>query len=158
MSAALALLLAANINAGCSLDLLDSPGGTRLARVPLPADGAFVLHYTHSVTLRPVESHYALRGVGIVQTAEVFDAHGPGMATEAQPGERWETLPAADGRRFVLHMARPVPTLVVRLHELPAFQVRAGQQTIDLGQWGARSVEIRAACTDDLKITPDPAA
>ena len=145
-----ALLLAAAAAAGaCALDVLDSPAGTRLARVPLPDDGAFALRYTHSVTLRPVESLYQLQAGRIVQTAESFDAHGPGMATEAQPGERWETLHTDAGPRFVLHMARPLPQLVVRLHPLPAFRLLAGAQTIDLGQWGARSVELRPHCATE---------
>ena len=146
MALAALLLLAASASAACALDLIDSPGGTRLALVPLPADQTFALAYTHSVTLRPVESRYVVRGNRMLQTAEVFDAHGPGMATEAQPGERWETQHAADGTRFILHMERPMPRLVVRLHKLPAFHVRAGEQTIDLGQWDARAVELRANC------------
>jgi hypothetical protein len=142
--AAAALLLAAA--AACALDVLDSPAGTRLARVPLPDDGAFALRYTHSVTLRPVESRYRVQAGRVVQTAEAFDAHGPGMASEAQPGERWETQATDAGPRFVLHMARPLPHLVVRLHPLPAFSLHAGAQTLDLGRLGARAVELRPSC------------
>jgi hypothetical protein len=154
MPLAALLLIAANVGAGCALDLLASPGGARLARVPLPADQTFALRYTHSVTLRPVESRYVVRGNHMLQTAEVFDAHGPGMATEAQPGERWETQHAADGTRFVLHMARPMPRLVIRLHALPSFALRAGAQSVDLGQWGVRSVEVRADCPPPAGASP----
>jgi hypothetical protein len=146
MAAALALLLAANIHAACAVELLDSPGGERLARLPLPADRGFALRYTHSVTLRPVESRYVVRADRIVQTAEVFDEHGPGMATDAGPGERLDRQPGADGARFVLSTQRPLPRLVVRLHPVPAFRLLVGQETIDLAQWGARAVEIRADC------------
>ncbi len=156
LAALLLVAAAANAGAACALDLLDSPAGTRLARVPLPADHAFTLHYTHSVTLRPVESRYVVRGGRMQQTAEVFDAHGPGMATDAQPGERWETRDAADGARFILHMERPLPRLVIRLHALPSFALRAGAQTIDLGQWGARAVELRADCADKKKTAARP--
>jgi len=151
MTAALGLLLAASVNAACALDLLDSPGGTRLERVPLPTDRSFTVHYQHSVTLRPVESRYVVRDNLILQIAEVFDAHGPGMATGAQPGERWETQHTADGARFVLHMERRMPKLVIRLHPLPSFALRAGAQSIDLGKWGARSVEIHADCPDESR-------
>jgi hypothetical protein len=145
-----ALLLAAAAAAGaCALDVLDSPAGTPLARVPLAANGAFALRYTHSVTLRPVESRYELRAGRIVQTAEAFDAHGPGMATEAQPGERWETQYTDAGQRFVLHMTRPLPQLVVRLHPLPSFRLLVGARTIDLDQWGARAVELRPNCVTE---------
>lgn len=155
MTAALALLFAANVNAACALELLGSPGGTRLSRVPLSADRAFTLRYTHSVTLRPVESRYVVRANRIVQTAEVFDTHGPGMATEAGPGERLETQQAASGTRFVLHTERPLPQLVVRLHPLPAFKLLANGELIDLAQWGARAVEIRAACPADASTAPE---
>ncbi len=156
MTLATLLLLAAatNVSAACALELLDSPGGARLARVPLPAQQTFTLAYTHSVTLRPVQSRYLVRENRMVQTAEVFDAHGPGMATEAQAGERWETLHSADGTRFILHMQRPMPKFVIRLHELPSFALRAGAQTIDLGKFGVRAVEVRADCAAKPKAAP----
>jgi hypothetical protein len=155
VAAAALLLAAAAAAAACSLDVLDSPAGTPLARVPLPDDRAFALHYTHSVTLRPVESRYLVRADSIVQAAEVFDTHGPGMATAAQPGERWETQATDTGPRFVLHMQRPLPQLVVRLHPLPSFRLRAGGQAVDLGQWGARAVELRPhGCADPGRTTP----
>lgn len=147
------LLAAAAANAGCVLNVLDSPGGARLARVPLAPDNTFILRYTHSVTLRPVESRYVVRAGQLVQTAEVFDAHGPGMATDAQPGERWETQHTADGTRFVLRMDRPLTNLVIRLHALPAFALHAGQQTVDLGQWQTRAVALRAECVPKAKGT-----
>ena len=146
MAAALALLLAANISTACALELLDSPGGAPLARVPLPADRGFALLYTHSVTLRPVESRYVVRANLIVQTAEVFDEHGPGMATDAGPGERLQTQRGTEGTRFVLSTERPLPRLVVRLHSLPAFRLLVDDAPIDLAQWGSRAVEIRADC------------
>lgn len=149
MAAAALLLVAAAATAGCALDVLDTAAGARLARVPLPANSVFSLHYTHSVTLRPVEARYAVHDGRLEQTAEIFDAHGPGMASDALPGERWETRHADDGTRFVLQMARPLPRLVLRLHELPAFSLLVGEQSIDLAQWGARSVELRADCPDE---------
>jgi hypothetical protein len=155
VTAALALLLAANVNAACALELFDFPGGTPLARTPLPADRTFVLHYVHSVTLRPVESSYVVRDNRIVQTAETFDEHGPGMATETGPGERLETQRTASGARFVLNMERPLPEVVVRLHPVPAFKLLANGETIDLAQWGASAVELRATCPASLNTTPE---
>ncbi len=154
MAAALALLLAAGVNAACALEVLDSPGGMRLGRVPLPADHTFALRYIHSVTLRPVESRYVVRGDRIVQTAEVFDEHGPGMATEPRPGEQLQLQRDADGTRFVLHTDRRLPRLVVRLHALPAFKLLANDETIDLSQWGTRAVELRAACPAEQDEAP----
>jgi hypothetical protein len=148
--AAAALLLAAGASsaAACALDLLDPAGGARLARVALPADRAFALAYTHSVSLRPVESRYVVRGGGIVQVAEVFDEHGPGMSTEPAPGERLQRHTDENGSRFVLHMARPIGRLVVRLHERPAFRLTTADQAIALDRWHTRSVELRPDCLE----------
>lgn len=148
MLAAFALLLAANAGSACSLDLLDPAGAARLARVPLPHEREFALHYTHSVSLHPVESHYVVRDGSIVQVAEVFDEHGPGMSTEPAPGERLE-LQHDGGDRFVLHMSRPIDRLVIRLHERPAFRLVIRGQTIALDQWHTRSIELRPDCPND---------
>jgi hypothetical protein len=147
--AAAALLLAAGANAAsaCTIDLLDPASGARLARLPLPAERSFTLAYTHSVSLRPVEGRYVVRGGGIVQTAEIFDEHGPGMSSAPGPGERLETL-RDGGSRFVLHMARPIERLVIRLHQRPAFRLAAGSQSLALDQWHSRSIELRPACPD----------
>ena len=149
MLAALALLLAAGAGAACSLELLDPAGGALLARVTLPPERSFALTYTHSVSLRPVESRYVLRGGGIVQVAEVFDEHGPGMSTEPAPGERLERQLDGSGSRFVLHMSRTIDRLVVRLHERPAFRLTVGGRSLSLDQWRTRSVELRPDCPDD---------
>lgn len=131
---------------GCSLQIVDARRGMLLARVALPADQRFALVYRHSVTQRPVESRYQLRAGRTVQTAELFDAHGPGMATAAGPGERFERIDGPNGPRFVLHMARPLPALVVRLHEIPAFELQVGAKSIALDQWQARVVELKPHC------------
>jgi hypothetical protein len=153
---AAALLLAAGSGAvaACALDLLDPANGRQLARVLLPAGRDFALLYTHSVTLRPVESRYSVLGNEIVQTAELFDEHGPGMSTEPLAGEWIETLPGDGGTRFVLHMARPMPRLVVRLHERPAFRLGVAGQKVDLDRWRTRSVELRPDCAGDRKAPP----
>lgn len=146
--AAAALLLAAGAPAAaaCALDLLDPAGGAPLARVSLPAERSFALAYTHSVSLRPVESRYVVRGNRIVQTAEVFDEHGPGMSSAPAAGERLERRGSGEASRFVLHMARPIERLVVRLHERPAFRLTAGERSLPLDRWHTRSIELRPAC------------
>jgi hypothetical protein len=151
--AAAALLLAggASAAAACALDVLDPASGTPLARVRLPAGRNFALAYTHSVSLRPVESRYRIQGNGIVQVAEVFDEHGPGMSTEPAPGERLEMQRDSSGSRFVLHLSRPIDRLVVRLHEQPAFRLTAGERTIELDRWRTRSIELRPDCPDQDK-------
>jgi hypothetical protein len=150
-----ALLLAggASAAAACALELLEPASGERLAGVPLAAERGFTLAYTHSVSLRPVESRYRILDNGIVQVAEVFDEHGPGMSTQPGPGEWLEMQRDGSGSRFVLHLSRPIGRLVVRLHERPAFRLTAGDRTIDLDQWRTRSIEVRPDCPDQ-KNTP----
>lgn len=134
-----AALLAAS--AVCVLTLRGFPHGEALARVPLAQSG-FALRYTHSVTRREVESRYAIEAGRIVQTAETFDAHGPGMATEPLTGERL----MRDGERYVLVMSRPIERLVVRVQKLPAQSLIADGRPIELLAFGERAIEVAADC------------
>lgn len=136
---AAALLAAAA--AVCALELRGFPQNALLARVALPRPG-FALRYTHSVTLRPIESRYEIRNGRIVQTAELFDEHGPGMATEPLAGERLER----SGGRFVLSMQRPVGQMIVHVQQLPAQTLIADGDAIALTQFGERAIEIRPDC------------
>ena len=143
----LALLLAAAAAAGiCGLEIRGAPGEAGLARLELQSDQQFSLRYTHSVTLRAVESRYEIRGGHIVQTAEVFDQHGPGMATEPLAGERFDTERDERGVRYVLTMQRPIERLVVRVHRLPAQTLLVGDQSYELLRFGERAVELKPTC------------
>lgn len=142
----LALLLAAATTAACGLELRAAPDGSRLARIALASDQRFALRYTHSVTLRPVESRYEIRAGRIVQIAEVFDEHGPGMATAPLAGERLDTVRDADGVRYVLWMARPIERLVVRVQAQPAQRLIAGDEVVELIEFGERAVELKPDC------------
>jgi hypothetical protein len=133
-----AVLLA---TAACVLALRAFPTGAPLATVPLPHAG-FALRYTHSVTLRPVESRYAIHNGRIVQTAEVFDDHGPGMATAPLAGERFERI----GARYVLTMQRPVEPLIVRVQAGTAQTLVAGDDALELARFGERAVLIAPHC------------
>ncbi len=130
----------------CALALRGFPGGEPLARVPLPQP-EFALRYTHSVTLRPVESRYAIRSGRIVQTAETFDEHGPGMATEPLAGERLDRV----GARFVLTMRRPIERLIVNVQKLPAQKLVTGGDAIELMQFGERALEIAPDCGSEQR-------
>lgn len=138
-------LAAAAVAAACALEVRSVPQGDVLARVPL-AERAFALRYTHSVTLRPVESRYELRGGQIVQTAEMFDEHGPGMATEPLQGERLDTVRDAAGVRYVMRMQRPIGHLIVRVHRLPAQTLVVRERTLELTRFGERALELTPVC------------
>lgn len=139
-----ALLLVA-ASAACTLELRGFPQGDLLSRVAL-SDRTFALRYTHSVTLRAVESRYEIRAGRIVQTAEVFDQHGPGMATEPLAGERLDTLRDAAGVRYVITMQRPIERLIVRVQKLPAQKLMVGDEALDLTRFGDRALELKPRC------------
>jgi hypothetical protein len=138
-------LAAAGVAAACALEVRSVPQEDVLERVPLTRH-AFALRYTHSVTLRPVESRYELRGGRIVQTAEVFDEHGPGMATEPIPGERLDTVRDASGVRYLMTMQRPIERLIVRVHRLPGQKLVVNDETLDLTRFGERALELKPIC------------
>ena len=139
------LLLAAAASAACGLELRGFPDGNVLARVAL-ADGAFALRYTHSVTLRPIESRYEIRAGRIVQTAETFDQHGPGMATEPLAGERLDTVRDAAGVRYVMTMQRPIARMIVRVQALPAQTLVVNAEALELMRFGERALELKPDC------------
>lgn len=148
MAVAAALAAAGLVAAACALEVRGFPEGELLARVALTADNRFAVRYTHSVTLRLIESRYEVNAQtsGIVQVAEVFDQHGPGMATDLAPGERLDTVRDAAGVRFALTMTRPIERLVVRVQRLPAQTLLARDGALDLLRFGERALELKPAC------------
>jgi len=154
---ALALLSPAGASAApCTIEIRDFRAGAAVgARLALPQNGAFALHFVHSVTRRPVESRYVVRGGRIVQVAEIFDEHGPGLASAAaNAGERWERVVTKAGARFVLHMDRALPQLVVRVQPVARQRLVADGVEIALARWSPRAVELRPACDGPLTRAP----
>lgn len=146
--AVVAALVAAGLAAACALELRAFPDGELLARIPLAHDNRFALRYMHSVTLRPIESRYQVNAqtAAIVQVAELFDQHGPGMATDLAPGERLDTVRDADGVRFVMTMARPIERLVVRVQRLPGQTLVTQGRSLELIRFGERALELKPEC------------
>ncbi len=84
--------------------------GREVARLPLGPEAEFELSFIHSVSRTPVVDAYRIEDGEIVQTSEVFQAHGAGLPSIANDidatGWRHE-----DGR-FVIDMNRhtgPIP-------------------------------------------------
>lgn len=118
------------------LELVDLRGATVLAVFDGPG---FTLNWRHSVTLTPVRAEYRLvAGRGIVQTAERFAAHGPGMAHE---GAGWRI---EDGQ-MVLDLDRDIDRLILRTAPDHENRLQTTAAEIDLTQWPATPLEIRAA-------------
>jgi hypothetical protein len=99
----------------------------------------FVLIWRHSVTLTPVQAEYLLMPDGqIIQTAERFEAHGPGVAHD---GAGWRS----EAGKMVIDLHRPIPRLILR--SAPQYENRliAGDAILDLTKWPAIPLEIRVA-------------
>lgn len=124
------------------LDVIHLRDGTTL--VALPAQ-PFSLRWRNSVTRTMVQADYILDPQGqIIQIAERFAAHGPGMAHD---GTGWRV----EGGQMVIDLHRNVGQLVLR--SAPEYENRliAGDTVIDLTRWPATPLEIRPS---DCKEPP----
>lgn len=116
--------------------LVDLRAETVLAELQGPD---FALSWRHSVTLTAMRAEYRLiSGRGIVQTAERFSSHGPGMAHDGA-GWRFE-----DGQ-MVLDLDREIDRLILRTAPDYENRLHVDAAVIDLTQWPATPLEIRAA-------------
>lgn len=109
------------------------PENEVLLQVPLEDEAQFSLSFIHSVSKTRVVDVYEIQGKQIIQTREYFSAHGAGLPSSPdEPGGiRWEK----QGSRFVLHMARPIPELVVRTDKNYENRLKVPGRTINLNQW-----------------------
>lgn len=123
-----------------ALDVIHVQDGTTLASLPAQP---FTLVWRNSVTHSLVQADYILGPQGqIIQIAERFAAHGPGMAHD---GAGWRI----EGGQMVIDLHRDVGRLILR--SAPAHENRliAGDTVIDLTQWPATPLEIRSPdCKD----------
>jgi hypothetical protein len=100
----------------------------------------FALTFIHSVSKTPVRDEYDIDDSNIIQTAEIFEAHGAGLPSDIQdPGAvSWENR---DGR-FILHLKRPIPQLVVRTDRNYKNRLLLGRKEINLCQWEDQALEL----------------
>ena len=125
----------AGANEGC-LAIASYPDGEPLAQL---AATVFEMSYVHSVTRTPVVERYRLEGGTIVQTELRFVEHGPGMPTEADPGQRFER----DDKGYVVTLDRRFPMVVMRVDAARSPRLSSGGVTLDLAQWGNRALALR---------------
>ena len=116
------------------------PSLHELGRYPLGSLRAFALTFIHSVSKTPVRDEYDIDDSKIIQTAEIFEAHGAGLPSDIQdPGAvSWESR---DGR-FILHLQRPIPQLVVRTDRNYSNRLLLGTDEINLCQWEDQALEL----------------
>ena len=109
------------------------PEKRELSRIPLGPEKEFSLSFIHSVSKTEVVDVYEIRGREIIQTREIFSAHGAGLPSspEEPGGLGWEEQ---DGH-FVLRMERPIPQLVIRTDKNYKNRLMIRDRTINLNQW-----------------------
>ena len=109
--------------------------GMTLASLPMDA---FTLVWRNSVTLTRVYADYIFNAEGqIIQIAERFSAHGPGMAHD---GERWRL----EDDQMVIDLDRHIPRLILRSAPAHKNYLITGEIELDLTQWPATPLEIRS--------------
>ncbi len=116
------------------------PAEHELGRYPLGDQQKFALTFIHSVSKTPVRDEYRIEGNEIIQTAEIFEAHGAGLPSDTRDAGAvsWESR---DGR-FILHLQRPIPQLVVRTDRNYRNRLLVGGQEINLCRWEDQALEL----------------
>lgn len=146
----LALLLApaagapgpATAGGGCmQLVVRQFPAAVELARCRLPPGGRFMLSFIHSVSQTPVTDAYRVEEGRIIQESETFMTHEAGLPSQVgEPGGlAWEHR---DGR-FILHLERPIPQLVMRTDRRYCNRLHLPDHVVDLNQWPDQALELR---------------
>ncbi len=109
------------------------PVQKELGRYCLGPEQTFSLSFIHSVSRTPVTDVYEIRAGKIIQTKEIFKAHGAGLPsnTEEPDAISWETTKDT----FILHMERLIPKLVVRTDKVYKNRLILTSRIIDLNQW-----------------------
>lgn len=119
------------------------PEKNELGRYCLGSDKTFSLSFIHSVSKTRVTDVYEIRASRIIQTKELFKAHGAGLPSNAsEPGGLfWEKT----REWFILHMERPIPKLVVRTDSLYENRLTLTSGVIDLNQWSDQALLLYVA-------------
>lgn len=138
-AAALVAALALPAARACEVQVRAARTGAALQTIGLGALREVELSYLHSVTRTVVRETLALDGLGFVQQRIEFSVPGPGLPTEALPGEVFERQ--AD--RFVYRqMERRVGVLHMRVDPAQAQTLSAGGVHHPLTAWGAIGLQL----------------
>jgi len=144
--AAATMLLAGLATAtACELQISEPRSGRVLQTVALGPAREVELSYLHSVTRTLVRETLALDKQGFVQQRIEFSVPGPGLPTEALPGERFERR--AEG--FIYdQMRRRIGVLHMRVDPAQAQTLRAAGTSHALTRWGATALRLAAEGCD----------
>ncbi len=112
----------------------------QLGRYKLGPNKIFSLSFIHSVSKTRVIDVYEVQAGQIIQTKELFKAHGAGLPSSPdEPGGLfWEK----NKDQFILHMRRLISKLVVQTDKKYQNRLTLGSITIDLNQWEDQSIWI----------------
>ncbi|MDK3073782.1 DUF1850 domain-containing protein [Sedimentitalea sp. JM2-8] len=118
-----------------------------IARLPLGADRTFDLSFIHSVSRTPVIDSYRVEGGQVLQTHEVFVAHGAGLPSVANDmdatGWRHE-----DGR-FILEMNRLTGPIPLRIQAEFRNTLTVGGSDLHLADLGHAALTL-APCDEEM--------
>jgi hypothetical protein len=133
------LLLCGDVSAA-QLCLTAARGEVTLARFETGPEDEFRLSFVHSVSLTPVTDVYRLTPTGILQTAEIFEAHGAGLPSFS------DDIGALDWRhedgKFILDMARQSDEIHVRVQRDYQNTLHIGAKSIELADLGESVVTL----------------
>lgn len=121
------------------------PRGTQHAVFDLPDDNRFSLSFIHSVSITPVTDHYSVEGGAILQTSEVFMAHGAGLPSFS--GDVGATGWHHENGKFILNMRRPIGAMIVRVQAEYQNVLHIGSRKIRLADWGDGALRLSACQT-----------
>ncbi len=136
------LSLPAAVLSAPSLCLSSHPANDLLGTYPLGSDGLFELGFIHSVSRTPVIDAYRIDGKGIVQTSEIFLAHGAGLPSGID--ELNATGWRHENGQFILDLDRPIGTMIVRIQPEYKNTLHIADQSITLASLGQPALRIQA--------------
>jgi hypothetical protein len=144
LAASAAPLLPFPAHAAALLCLTPSREQGEVVRVATGPDGGFSLSFIHSVSQTPVTDIYRIHGDEIIQTAEVFQAHGAGLPSF--PDDVGVTGWRREGDHFVVEMHRVLGPIHLRVQPAYRNTLHTPDITLPLEKLGAAAL-ILAPCS-----------
>ncbi|AXI44037.1 DUF1850 domain-containing protein [Sulfitobacter sp. SK011] len=126
-----------------SLCLNSHPSNEIVKTYPLDPGGTFALGFIHSVSRTPVVDTYEIAAGQIIQTAEIFKAHGAGLPSTTN--EMHATGWRHENGHFILDLERPIGAMIVRVQPEYENTLHINGQSIALASLGHVALRI-AAC------------
>ena len=107
-------------------------------------DNTFALSFTHSITLTPVRSQYKIVDRDIIQTGEIFEAHGYGLPSMVN--EVGVLSWVKKNGKFFLNMKRKITPMVVRISQEYNSIIYIKERKIPLDKYDGASLLFRVHC------------